>query len=107
MTHPARPSPLETEVLLPEANRRARRRRVLLASALVIVVLAALVALVAAGLPPIGSRTTRHSGTTVTVALPTASAIHVPGELDALSCPTSTSCWAVGTHYGPKNREVA
>lgn len=107
MTHPARPSPLETEVLLPEANRRARRRRVLLASSLVIVMLAALVALVAAGLPPFGSRTTRHGGTTVTVALPTASAIHVPGELDALSCPTSTSCWAVGVHYGPKNRAVA
>jgi hypothetical protein len=97
----------QVQVLIEEARQRGRRQRLLVGILLLLVVAigVAAVRLLVGRTEGRGARSS--TAARVTVFLPSGYPIHVLGELDALSCPTSTNCWAVGVHYGPRNRAVA
>jgi hypothetical protein len=95
---------VQVQVLIREARQRGRRQRLRVGILLLLVVALGVAAVVLIGGPTEKQFARYSTGAKVTVLLPSGSPIHVLGELDGLSCPTSTSCWAVGSHYAPKDR---
>lgn len=92
------------QVLIDEARQRGRRQRLRVGILLLLVVALGVAAVVLIGGRAKQPFARSSTAAKVTVLSPSGSPIHVLGVLDALSCPTSTSCWAVGARLAPKGR---
>ena len=97
-----KPAVSSPDVLIKEARQRGRRTQLRVGFTIILVVgIVAVLVIITAGTTMQGRTARSPEIGKVTVLLPRGSRMHVLGELNALSCPTSTNCWAVGVHYGP------